>query len=95
VKQKTWIDGYSIVFEYDPNDGRLLTATDNRGQAVKFVWNDYGVIGSADIDTNYNGLTLAADVFIDYEYAPYVGQGSFPDLLGNVYRRKAGVPDLR
>ncbi|MDO6591948.1 hypothetical protein DS901_02640 [Loktanella sp. D2R18] len=69
-----WPDGYAISVDYDLND-RPVVVHDNRGQRAEFTWNDtlnsnaiVPVVTQINIDTDYDGATLAADIQINYSY---------------------------
>ena len=69
-----WPDGYRITVTRSA-DTRIASIADNRGQLAQFTWDStlnpnkvVPVLKTISIDTNYNGVTFAADVAIDFTY---------------------------
>jgi RHS repeat-associated protein len=74
LTEVTWSDGYTMTLAYDAVTGNLSAIEDNRSQRAEYTWvnnidpnGDFYVISEIEIDANYDGMTFAPDVRVEYE----------------------------
>ncbi|MBL1437788.1 MAG: RHS repeat protein [Rhodobacteraceae bacterium] len=75
LEEVRWPDGYSIFLTYNASD-QLIELDDTKGQVAQFTWDDtlnaaytVPVIKKIEVDTDYDSVTFAPELSINYTYA--------------------------